>query len=150
MYPDMGCFAAWMAIPGSEVGQLVSAIKNRILDFVLRIEAENPAAGEAAINSNPVPLQKLQPLVNNFFGAVGNVAQNSQHFSQTAESAMQPGELDALLEASWRALSPVCLRPPLSLRFGSGSTIRSPASRPDCAPYLGHMTPLRLQTSALP
>jgi hypothetical protein len=87
-----------MAIPGSEFGQLVSAIKNRILDFVLRIEGENPAAGEAAINSNPVPLQKLQPLVNNFFGAVGNVAQNSQHFGQTAESAVQPGELARLIE----------------------------------------------------
>jgi hypothetical protein len=98
MYPDMGCFAAWMAIPGSEFGQLVSAIKNRILDFVLRIEGENPAAGEAAINSNPVQLQKLQPLVNNFFGAVGNVAQNSQHFGQTAESAVQPGELARLIE----------------------------------------------------
>ena len=90
VFEDMGCVGAWIEIPASEFQQLVSAIKNRILDFVLKIEAENPTAGEAPLNSQPVPKEKLQPLVNNFFGAVGNVAQNSQDFSQTANIAKQP------------------------------------------------------------
>lgn len=77
MFPDMNCVSAWMEISGSEFEQLVSAVKNRILDFALKIEAENPAAGEAPPNSQPVPEEKLRPLVNNFFGTVGNVSQNA-------------------------------------------------------------------------
>ena len=72
MYPDMNCVGAWMEVPGSKFEQLVSAVKNRILDFVLRIEAENPNAGEAPPNTQPVPKEKLRPLVHNvFYGAVG-------------------------------------------------------------------------------
>jgi len=82
MYPDMNCQGAWGQIAGVEFEQLISAVKNRILDFSLKIEAENPDAGEALPNTQPVPKEKLQPLVNNFFGAVGNVAQQGHDFSQ--------------------------------------------------------------------
>jgi hypothetical protein len=83
---NMHCIRAWRSIPGSEFEQLISAIKNRVLDFVLRIEAENPDAGEAAVNSEPVPREKLQPLVHNvFYGPIGSFAQNSDRFSQTAK-----------------------------------------------------------------
>jgi hypothetical protein len=98
MYPTMNCHGVWGEIPATEFEQLVSAIKNRILDFVLKIEAENPEAGEALPNSHPVPTEKLQPLVQNtFYGPVGNVAQNSDHFGQAASTQMQPQELTRLV-----------------------------------------------------
>jgi hypothetical protein len=83
MFPEMECVSAWSEISGSEFEQLVSAVKSRILDFVLEIEAANPNAGEAPLNSHPVPEEKLHPLVNNFFAQVGNVAQNASHFHQS-------------------------------------------------------------------
>ena len=64
--------------------QLISAVKSRILDFVLEIEAANPNAGEAAPDTKPVPDETLRTIVNNFLGPVGNVAQQSHHFSQSA------------------------------------------------------------------
>jgi hypothetical protein len=42
MYPDLNCVGVWMETTGSQFTQLVSAIGNRILDFVLKIEEENP------------------------------------------------------------------------------------------------------------
>lgn len=84
MFPDLNCVGAWIEVSGGEFVQLLSAVRNRILDFVLEIEAANPDAGEAPPNTHPVPDQKLQPLVQNFFGSIGNFAQNSQQFSQTA------------------------------------------------------------------
>jgi hypothetical protein len=91
MYPDMHCYSVWGEIGRTDFEQLLSAVRNRILDFVLKIEAENPDAGEAQINSHPVPVEKLQPLVQNtFYGAVGNVAQHSEHFKQTASTAADP------------------------------------------------------------
>ena len=98
MFPNMNCMAAYMETTGSEFEQLISAIKNRILDFVLQIEAENPDAGEAPLNSQPVPYEKLQPLVNNvFYGAVGSLAQNSDHFTQAANIWIQPQDLARLV-----------------------------------------------------
>src|ERR1041385_3732451 len=58
MYPDLGCHGVWLEISATDFKQLVSAVENRILDFVIEIERENPAAGEAEINSNPVPREK--------------------------------------------------------------------------------------------
>lgn len=97
MYPSTNCVGAWMEIPGSEFEQLISAVKNRILDFVLEVEVQNPSAGEASPNSQPVPAEKLQPLVNYFFGSVGNVAQSSWDFTQTAKVPKQHQELAKLV-----------------------------------------------------
>jgi len=90
----MNCMGVWVRIQGSEFEQLVSAVKSRILDFVLSIEEENPQAGEAPTNTEPVPKERLQALVNNFFGPVGNVAQNSAEVSQIAH--MGPEDLQSL------------------------------------------------------
>jgi hypothetical protein len=67
MFPELQCVGAWGEIGGSEFQQLLSAVNNRVLDFVLKIEAENPNAGEAPLNTHPVPEEKLQPLVQNYF-----------------------------------------------------------------------------------
>ena len=98
MFPELHCMAVREIIPVGEFEQLVSAIKNRILDFVLKIEAENPSAGEAAPNSHPVPAEKLQPLVQNFFhGPVGNLAQNSERFSQASTVSVPREDLSRLV-----------------------------------------------------
>jgi hypothetical protein len=100
MYPDMNCQGVWGEISGVEFEQLVSAVKNRVLDFSLKIEAENPEAGEAPPNTQPVPREKLQPLVYNaFYGTVGSVAQSSEHFSQTVSTGFQPQDLTRLVRA---------------------------------------------------
>lgn len=96
MFPDLNCVGTWVEISGSEFQQLLSAVSCRILDFALQIEAANPAAGEAPINSHPVPAEKLQPLVQNFFGPVGNIAQNSHGFSQTTHLGITTDELKRL------------------------------------------------------
>ena len=97
VYTDMACDGAWIEVPGYGFEQLTSAVKNRILDFALKIEAENPDAGEAPMNSQPVPMEKLRPLVNNFFGNVGNVAQSSREFSQIANLDSHRQDLDKLV-----------------------------------------------------
>ena len=98
MFPDLNCVGAWAQIGGSEFKQLLSAVSSRILDFALEIEKANPNAGEAQINSQPVSKETLQPLVQNFFGPVGNIAQNSHGFSQTAHLDVSIEDLNRLAE----------------------------------------------------
>ena len=98
MFPNMDCVGAWVKIEGNEFAQLLSAVKNRILDFVLQIEAECPDAGEAPPNTRPVPDEKLHLLVHqNFYGPVGNVAHNSHSFSQTATVSVSDADLRKLI-----------------------------------------------------
>ncbi|MDP2319098.1 MAG: hypothetical protein Q8O42_07165 [Acidobacteriota bacterium] len=93
MFPEMNCIGAWVEISGSEFEQLMSAISSRVLDFVLEIERANPNAREAPLNTHPVPEEKLQPLVQNFFGAIGNFAQNSYDFTQNAKLGISADDL---------------------------------------------------------
>lgn len=93
MFPELECVGAWVEIGGNEFQQLLSSVGSRILDFALEIEAANPNAGEAPLNSHPVPEEKLQPLVQNFFGPVGNIAQNSHGFTQTAQVEISSTDL---------------------------------------------------------
>jgi hypothetical protein len=97
MYPEMSCQAVWGEIPNTEFEQLAIAVGNRILDFAIQLEAENPAAGEAAINSRPVPEEKLRPLVNNFFAPVANLAQHSHDFTQTTNLTLKREDLSTLV-----------------------------------------------------
>lgn len=97
IYPNMSCHGVWAEIPPNEFQQLTSAVKNRILDFVLKLESENPDAGEAPPNTAPIPAEKLQPLVQNiFYGSVGAIAQNSQHFSQTVNTQVSAHDIAKL------------------------------------------------------
>jgi hypothetical protein len=90
----MNCIRAWREMSGNDFQQMISAVKNRILDFVLKVEAENPAAGEAPLNSHPVPKETLDRIVNNYFGTVGNVAQGSHDFTQTANLSYERSDLE--------------------------------------------------------
>lgn len=99
MWPQMHCQSVWGEIPVIEFEQLLSAVKNRVLGFSLKIETENPSAGEALPNSQPISKEKLQPLIQNiFYGSVGNFAQNSDHFNQTANSGFQQEDLSRLVK----------------------------------------------------
>ena len=67
-------------------GQTLDTARNRILDFSLRIEAENPEAGEAVPGTQPIPRDRVQTIFQNtFYGSVGNIAQNGQDFTQMAK-----------------------------------------------------------------
>lgn len=53
---------AWKVIPIGAVVGVLDAVRNRVLNFVLEIEAEEPSAGEASINSNPLPQERIQQI----------------------------------------------------------------------------------------
>ncbi|MEG0179830.1 MAG: hypothetical protein RR654_09790, partial [Oscillospiraceae bacterium] len=43
---------------------IVDIVKTKILNFVLEIEVINPEAGEAKLNSNPIPQEKVSQIFN--------------------------------------------------------------------------------------
>jgi hypothetical protein len=98
IYKGMNCIQAWKVIPTEVIVGALDAVRNRILSFVIEIEAESPDAGEAPINSNPVPQEKVQHIFNTYItGNVQNVATGSTHFKQEAVSRTENDKLFAQL-----------------------------------------------------
>ena len=60
---ELVCGQAWTDVPTAAYAATIDTIKNRVLDFVIEIEAENPNAGDA------LPHEKLIPdqIVNNIY-----------------------------------------------------------------------------------
>lgn len=86
IYQSMNCMQAWKVIPVTAVVAVLDAIRNRILSFVLEIEAEAPDAGDAPINSNPVPQERVHQIFNTYItGNVQNVATGSENVRQKAK-----------------------------------------------------------------
>jgi hypothetical protein len=103
-YQHMNCLQAWKIIPRGGIIRLVDAIRNRVLGFALEIEKANPGAGDAAVNSEPVPAQVVSQVFNTqIYGSVGNVASGSTNVSQAAEINVSQGD-SAQLESALRAL----------------------------------------------
>lgn len=101
IYQGMNCMQAWKVVPITALIAALDEIRNRILNFVLEIEAQDPDAGEAALNSSPVPPEKVNQIFNTYIsGSVQNVATGSHSFKQHATNNDTNAELfSQLLEA---------------------------------------------------
>lgn len=97
-YNDFECLGAWQIVTVNALVGIVDTVRSRLLDFVLKIEGENPDAGEAPLDSAPVPIERIQPLVQNiFYGSVGNIAQHSERFTQKATLSGSAEDLEKLV-----------------------------------------------------
>lgn len=105
IYENLNCMQAWKVIPITSIVATIDAVRNRILSFVLEIEAEDPDAGEAAINSNPVPQEKVHQIFNTYIsGSVQNVATGSTNVEQHATNNATTPEVFTLLTEAIESL----------------------------------------------
>lgn len=101
IYRNMNCMQAWKVLPVTALVAALDEIRNRILNFVLEIEAQAPNAGEAELNSTPVAPEKVHQIFNTYIsGSVQNVATGSHSFQQHATNNEPSTEVfDKLLAA---------------------------------------------------
>ena len=100
VYENMICVQAWKVIPSTKLEGIIDIVKTRILNFVLEIEAINPNAGEAALNTNPIPQDKVSQIFNiNITGNVQNLASGNHQSTihQTAFDSEIPEDFSNLL-----------------------------------------------------
>jgi hypothetical protein len=78
---SMSCVEAWKDIPTSALVAVLDTIKNRILDFVIEIEALNPNAGDALPHEKLIPDQKVNYIYNKFILQENQMTENyTNHF----------------------------------------------------------------------
>lgn len=78
VYEHMNCLSAWGMISRPVLVQSVECVRNKVLDFVLKIERLDPKAGERTFGESSLPAGKVTNVFNTTIyggavGAVGNV-----------------------------------------------------------------------------
>jgi len=97
IYQYMNCIGAWQVIPRNIIASLIDSVRNRILNFVLEIESENPDAGDAPQKSNPIPQEKVSQIYNTYIsGNVQNVATGSSYVTQSGEFTILQNDIESL------------------------------------------------------
>ena len=89
---------AWTQVSDNMIVQVLDTIRNKILNFVLEIMEENPAAGEAPIGSPAVPPERTQEIFQNVFHIHGNVTNlaGGSVGSQVNITSVRPGDIGSL------------------------------------------------------
>ena len=97
IYADMNCIAAWRVVSASAVSGMLDTIRNRVLDFVLRLEKEAPDAGDVRTGTKPLQEDKVGKIFQNVFYGDGNiVAVGSSDFSMNAETTVRKDDIRSL------------------------------------------------------
>lgn len=97
VFEDTVCYAAWREIPRNSIVSLIDTIKNKILDFVLKIEEMDPKAGDGLPDSKTLSQEDVKQVFNiSIMGDVGNLATGSSNFSQDQHIEVSKGDMDSL------------------------------------------------------
>jgi hypothetical protein len=86
-FEDYALYAAWQTISAATVKGVIDSVRNRVLEFSLRLEQEAPNAGEAAAAGRGVPQSAITHLYQNIIvgnQTIGNIASASPGAMQTA------------------------------------------------------------------
>lgn len=97
IYENMNCLGAWRVIGKGQVVGILDIVRNKVLSFVLEIEAEAPEAGDALPSEQPIPKKRVGQLYQTIIhGNVGNVSAGSSHFSQNATVQVIQNDFESL------------------------------------------------------
>ena len=97
-YHEMECLGAWQVIGRSQIVGLIEAVRNRVLDFALQIEAAAPDAGEASPDAPPVSQDKVTQIFHTvILGGNNNVATGGANVMQSNSVVVAQGDLPSLL-----------------------------------------------------
>lgn len=97
IYRNMNCISAWKVISRNTIAALLDTVRNRILSFVLEIEAEAPDAGEAPPNARPIPDERVNQVFNTYIqGNVTSLITGSQTITYNTKITVIQNDLDSL------------------------------------------------------
>ena len=103
VYQGMGMLGAHIECSSGSIVKILETVRNRILDFVLALEEDNPDAGEA-IGTAKIDRKRIDQMVtNNIFKGVGNIALQCGAVTQNNTVNVEKGNW-ALLEGLLKGL----------------------------------------------
>jgi len=88
---------AWRSVDTSSIVALLDTVKNRVLNFVLEIEAEAPNAGEASPGEKSIPQERVQQVFNTvILGGSAQIAAGNQTIKYDIDIKIIQDNFDSL------------------------------------------------------
>lgn len=85
IYTNQSCVSAWKVIPAQAMIAIIDTVKTRVLNFAIKIEAENPNAGEAELDAKPISGDKVSQIFNTYItGDIQNYSTGNRDVNQQA------------------------------------------------------------------
>lgn len=78
IYRNMSCIGAWQYLADGAIAAMLDTVRNKLLDFVLEIEAAAPDVGEAAPGARPIPSETVSQIFNTYITS-GNAVVGGSH-----------------------------------------------------------------------
>lgn len=89
--------SAWQSISTSSLVALIDTVKNRVLNFVLEIEAVAPNAGEPSRGEKPIPEEHVQQVFNTvILGGSAQIAAGNQTIKHDTAIKIIQNDFDSL------------------------------------------------------
>lgn len=99
IYRDMNCLQASRVVSRGQLTGILDTVRNRILSFVLGIEAEAPDPGEWPSREAPISAERVsQVFLTTVSGDVGQVFAGNSDFT-ASQSVVRVGDFDSLAQA---------------------------------------------------
>ena len=96
---DYQLASAWQTISTGSLAALLDTIKNRILNFVLEIEAAAPNAGESSQGEEPIPEEHVKQVFNTvILGGSAQIAARDQTIKYDTDIKIIQNDFDSLRE----------------------------------------------------
>ncbi len=98
VYEDMNCLQAWGEFGRANLVEVLNAVRNRILDFVLAIWKEDPEAGEVPGSADRLQPSKVGQIFNTtVYGGAANLVGSAE--GSTITFNVQTGDFETLAQA---------------------------------------------------
>jgi len=97
VYQYMNCVSAWKLISSASIASIIDTVRNKVLSFVLEIEAEAPDAGEAPPDTKPISEERVAQVFQTVvMGNVTNLAAGNGAIAQSTDIKVVQNDLDSL------------------------------------------------------
>lgn len=97
IFQDMNCVSAWKVIPEGSIASLLDTVRNRVLSFTLKIQAEAPDAGDTEPKVQTIANERVTQIFNTYIqGNVTNLATGIQPTVETTQITIAKNDLNSL------------------------------------------------------
>jgi len=99
IYKNMNLLGAWRSVSQGTLVSFIDNVRNRILNFVLEIEKENPEAGEALQNEHPIDTNRSNKIFQTYImGDVKSLVTSSSNFQQINVDSINNFDSEGLIQ----------------------------------------------------
>ena len=136
IYHSMNMVSAWTVIPKTRVADVIDAVRNRLLSFLLDLREQHPEVEIAGGDLRSIPKEDVRVnVVNNIYGSQ-NVVATGGTVHQQAHQGVQAGDLISLISSLRELLIPEDLITELSSAIKEDEPVRKDGIGPKVSRWL--------------